>query len=953
MRLYLTPAAVGYLTQLILAGLISGYVLFLACKPKRPQHMLWLSAFLIGVFLFIATLFLEVSLLPTQRLSIVYCQNTVLALALVCLIQFAYAFPVLAPERRWEARMALLLSGGYALWEAAFAVYRFVLLHRGIVEYRWGWSDTLLLLAFLWGPIAFLRQLSTVEGSGGRRLRVFDPLFHPSTRIALTLRNFALIFLFVAGLSVFDVLRSQYVLTVSIANMGISLGVLVALFAFGLTYINAQPEISSFVVRLAGVALAMILAGLGGVAWVVSPLYIEQYQPWLPVNQTLRFTPNARGGYEVAAVPFIFDFEGGIDLRLQEGTEADRESAIYCSEPLPFAFPFYGKVYSQIFVCNDGTVGLGQPLPYRSYQYRLGSGAPLIMALLTDLHPDISSGAIFVRQEPGRLIATWEQQRAFRHPENEFTFQAILTSDGVFELSYLDVPDSFDYQPNDDPGANPWVIGALPGRATNADPERVTLASVPFSSGPSGVIQDFYLEFRQYLHEFLLPLARLIVIASVLVVAGIPLLIRTNLVQPLNALLHGVRQIQDGDYGVQIPVRYSDEIGFLSRAFNTLAAQLAALIGGLEEGVVARTAELDEANVQLRAEIATREELITDLRAFSHTVAHDLKTPLTLITGYSDLIKDSFTPESEPELQEFLNRISAASVKMIRMIEGILTFSRVREAELQLRPLEMATIVKESVHNLQSLIDQTCACVTFPSQWPSVVGHPQWVEEVWSNYLSNALKYGGRPGEGAPVCVELGWDFCDLQGETVKTKNGSETSFAACPNPVWVRFWVRDYGHGIPIAKQSLLFTPFERLDRSSGGGHGLGLSIVKRMIEKLGGEVGVESLPEEGCRFWFTLMAAEPLSGKDVTAMSEPTVACVDPVLVDRLAQFQTPLLLRLAQAAEDSDLTDLRATIAQVESSDPATAAALDALLYNFDYDAILLLVQTALALKPDFHG
>lgn len=952
MRLYLTPAAVGYLTQLILAGLICGYVLSLARKPKRPQHMLWLSAFLIGIFLFIAILFLEVSLLPTQRLRIVYCQNTVLALALVCLIQFAYAFPALVPERRWEARMALLLSGGYALWEAAFAVYRFVLLHRGIVEYRWGWSDTLLVLIFLWGPIAFLRQLTMVEASGGRQLRVFDSLFHPSTRIALTLRNFALIFLFVTGLSVFDVLRSQYVLTVFIANMGISLGVLVALFAFGLTYINAQPEISSFVVRLAGVALAMILAGLGGVAWVVSPLYIEQYQPRLPVNQTLRFTPNTRGGYEVAAVPFVFDFEKSTDLRLQEGTEADRESAIYCSEPLHFAFPFYGKVYSQIFVCNDGTVGMGQPLPYRSYQYRLGSGAPLIMALLIDLYPNIGSGAVLVRQEPERLIVTWERQRAFRYPENEFTFQAILTKEGVFELSYLDVPGRFDYQPNDDPGANPWVIGVLPERATDADPDWVTLVSVPFSSGPSGVVYDFYLEFRQHVHEFLLPLAWLIVIASVLIVTGIPLLIRTNLVQPLNALLSGVRQIQNGDYGVRIPVRYSDEIGFLSRAFNGLAGQLAELISVLEEGVAARTAELDDANTQLRAEIVTREDLITDLKAFSHTVAHDLKTPLTLITGYSDLIKDSFTPESEPELQEFLNRISAASAKMIRMIEGILTFSRVRQAELQLHPLEMATIVRESVHNLQSLIDQTGACVTFPSQWPSVMGHPQWVEEVWSNYLSNALKYGGRIDEGLPVRVELGWDFGDPQSETVKTESGDGTSFAASHNPVWVRFWVRDYGHGIPIAKQSHLFTPFERLDRSSGEGHGLGLSIVKRMIEKLGGEVGVENLPEEGCRFWFTLMAAESLLEKDAAIMAEPTRACADSVLVDRLVQFETALLLRLAQAAEGSDLTDLRAIIAQVELDDPVTAAALDALLYNFDYDAILLLIQTALALKPDFH-
>jgi signal transduction histidine kinase len=950
--LYLTPASLGYLTQLILAGLISGYVLFLARKQGRTQHNLWLSAFLIAITLFITTLFLEVSLLPTQRLRVVYLQNTVLAIALVFLIQFAYHFPVLAASRRREAQFALLVSGVYALWEAGFAIYRFVILNDGIVMYRWGWSDYLLLLVLLWAPIAFLRHLYSLEKCGERPVRLLEPILHPTTRAALTLRNFALIFLFVAGLNLLNIMRAAYLLTVSLANMGISLGILLALFMFAMAYINAQPEITSFIVRLASVALALMLAGLGIVAWVVSPSYTAQYQPDLPVGKTLRFTPNAEGGYEIVAIPSIFESaEGMDDLHMREGDEngSDKELAAYCSLPLPFTFPFYGKVYQQVYVCNDGTLGLGQPLPYRNYQYRMGSGTSMLMPLLIDLYPDASAGAVRVDQELERLTVTWERQSAFRYPANEFTFQAVLYTDGVFEFSYLELPGAFHYQPNDDPGANPWAIGALPARLDDVDPEQVLMRSAPGSSGDTGVIQDFYLEFRQYLHEFMAPLARLIIIASMFIVIGIPLLIYTNLVQPLNALLLGVRQIQDGNYAVQVPVRYSDEIGFLTRAFNTLAAQLDALIRGLEERVAVRTAELDQANVQLRAEIANREDLITDLKAYSRTVAHDLKTPLTLITGYSDLIRDSFTLDTEPELGEFLARISDASAKMIRMIEGILTFSGVRQADLQLRPLAMAAIVAESVRNFQPLIDRTGARVTYPTQWPAVMGHPQWVEEVWSNYLSNALKYGGRLDEDIPPDIQLGWDAVDAERGAVIAGTGTETSLLVPHSPVLVRFWVRDHGHGVPEAIHSRLFVPFERLDKIDADGYGLGLSIVKRMIEKLGGTVGIESWPGEGCRFWFTLPAAESLPAHDSVARAEHTKICSDPALVGRLTQIATPLLFRLVRATENSDLTDIRAVITEIEIEDSVVGAAMATALYNFDYDAILTLAQAALAQKP----
>ena len=113
-------------------------------------------------------------------------------------------------------------------------------------------------------------------------------------------------------------------------------------------------------------------------------------------------------------------------------------------------------------------------------------------------------------------------------------------------------------------------------------------------------------------------------------------------------------------------------------------------------------------------------------------------------------------------------------------------------------------------------------------------GYPPWVEEIWTNYLSNALKYGGDP----PL-IELGAD--------------------TLPGGV-VRFWVRDNGAGISHEKQAQLFTPFTRLSEARIEGHGLGLSIVQRIAERMGGQVGVESAPGEASLFFFTL----PCIGED-----------------------------------------------------------------------------------------
>jgi PAS domain S-box-containing protein len=237
---------------------------------------------------------------------------------------------------------------------------------------------------------------------------------------------------------------------------------------------------------------------------------------------------------------------------------------------------------------------------------------------------------------------------------------------------------------------------------------------------------------------------------------------------------------------------------------------------------------MEEALHQYNAELQARN---AELDAFALTVAHDIKNPLHLVLGHADVLLENHARLPAALVRESLQLILKSVRKLNSITDNLLLLSQVRQTEIALSPLDMTGIVAEARLRVAHLItDQTVLSV--PDQWPRALGYEPWVEEVWANYFSNALKYAGQPAR-----IELGGE---LQA------NGM------------VRFWIRDNGSGIAPAKQARLFTAFYQPTYSSSG-HGLGLSIVKRIVEKLGGEVAVQSsgVPGEGCTFSFTLPAA------------------------------------------------------------------------------------------------
>ncbi len=622
---YLTSASISYLTQFILSVAITATLARRSClrKERKPRCLL-LTGFFAFITLFIGLLFLESASLPTRRLVVVYLENTTLAIALVFLLQFAYRFPALLTRRKWESHLVLGLSLAYTAWEAGYAILRFILLRGGEVLFRTPGMDYALLALLLWVPLVFLRQYVLLAiGSRQNGRGWLAALLRPEVPEARAAGSFALIYLFVASLSLFNILRDLYLLPTFLASSVISLGILVALFAFWNTYLNFQKETFSFMAKLAGTTLTVMLAFLGIVGWVISPVQQENFSPVLRDLRTLRFTPNEQGGYDITEIPFVFEADLGIDLNLsdadQEGKHVTEHILNTCSPALDFEFSFYGHPYSQVYACNDGTLGVGQPAVYRNYQYRYGAGTPLIMALLTDLYPDIGPGNVFVLQEANRLVVTWHRLRGFYEQETELTFQLSLYPSGVFEISYNGLPPAgsalLDFQPNDEPMSHVWAIGAVPGgMAWDQAPQFVDLAQLPLSTGTSGAVQDYLLGFRQHLNELFTPLAWLILAASISVIAGVPLLLYFNLVKPLEALLAGVRHVDDGNLDVQVEVKFQDEIGSLAQSFNNMVVWLKSLVTNLEERVAARTAELTGANDKLQQKLEVIEALQEELR---------------------------------------------------------------------------------------------------------------------------------------------------------------------------------------------------------------------------------------------------------------------------------------------------------------------------------------------------
>jgi PAS domain S-box-containing protein len=221
-----------------------------------------------------------------------------------------------------------------------------------------------------------------------------------------------------------------------------------------------------------------------------------------------------------------------------------------------------------------------------------------------------------------------------------------------------------------------------------------------------------------------------------------------------------------------------------------------------------------------------------ELDAFAHTVAHDMKGSLHVMMGYCQYLDVSVRDISLQHLQNAVEKIWKSGVKLNQIIDGLLLLSSVSRESSPSTPVDMTALVAEAIGRLEILIDRRKAEITLPDHFPAALGYGPWVEEILYNYISNAIKYGGTPPK-----VQL--------GGTVRTDG-------------FVDFWVQDNGLGLTPEEQAGIFDYSRPHKETTEESYGLGLSIVKRIAEKLNGQVAVKSGDAGGSIFTFSIPLAQ-----------------------------------------------------------------------------------------------
>lgn len=249
--------------------------------------------------------------------------------------------------------------------------------------------------------------------------------------------------------------------------------------------------------------------------------------------------------------------------------------------------------------------------------------------------------------------------------------------------------------------------------------------------------------------------------------------------------------------------------------------ELKTLNTSLEERVRTRTAELE-----IKSKLLSRSN--EELDQFASVASHDLQEPLRSMTTYLFLLARALEGKVSAEARAHIEAATESARRMKRLVSGLLEFSRIEARGSELQRVDCDGLLKEVLAALDSAIKEKGARITI-MPLPAVQGNPVMLLQLFQNLLDNALKFSG----GQSPKIELGADRFDRQA----------------------RFWVRDHGIGIDQNHFLVIFKLFKRLHTSEEyPGSGLGLALCKKIVDRHGGRLWLESVPGQGSTFYFTL---------------------------------------------------------------------------------------------------
>jgi signal transduction histidine kinase len=362
-------------------------------------------------------------------------------------------------------------------------------------------------------------------------------------------------------------------------------------------------------------------------------------------------------------------------------------------------------------------------------------------------------------------------------------------------------------------------------RYARAGAAAVVAAARPIAQTPWVVLVEFPTD------ALLIP-ARLFLRQSLLIGAGILVLglfsawaLSRTLTTPLAQLTHAAETIAAGDYRQPVGLEpRADELGRLAGAFDTMVARVRESQLLLEDRVRARTAELQERN--------------EELEAFGYSISHDLRAPLRAMEGFSQALLEDYGDRLDATGREYAERVVTATRRMDQLIRDLLAYSRVTRSDVRLGRLDLGRLVRMAVEQLDAEVRSRQARIEIEPPLPPVVGHEATLAQVIANLLANGMKF--VPPERSP---------------TIRVRAERRDGFVRC--------WIEDNGIGIAPEHHERVFRIFERLHRTEDyPGTGIGLAIVRKGVERMGGRVGLDSTVGAGSRFWVELPGVEAVDG-------------------------------------------------------------------------------------------
>ncbi len=260
-------------------------------------------------------------------------------------------------------------------------------------------------------------------------------------------------------------------------------------------------------------------------------------------------------------------------------------------------------------------------------------------------------------------------------------------------------------------------------------------------------------------------------------------------------------------------------------------------VTGLAEDITQRKlaeAKIHQLNETLERRVEERtaqfQEVNQEMEAFTYSVSHDLRAPLRTMQGFAQALLEDYSDCLDEIGQEYTQYIIEGAVQMDTLISDLLAYSRLSRTQINFQPVDLTYVVQEALRQLSAQIEQRRAEVTVDAPLPQVIAHRLTLVQVVTNLLSNAIKF-------------------------VKPDVPPKVRIYAQEQQNWIRLSIVDNGIGIAPEHQERIFRVFERLHGVEiYPGTGIGLAIVRKGLERMGGRVGVESQPGQGSRFWIEL---------------------------------------------------------------------------------------------------